>query len=518
MIIFLLWLFQALYFLSIFVYWIQTKEYRIDKLIDFAKSGQAARKLFLPVIFAKIGLLSCFLFIQNIPLLYICLFGVVDLFVLYRVWRYGVTRPKLTLRAILIIISSLLSLSAILFLGKSYLTAEIILVTSPILFMILTDIPVLLVKNKIIENAKRRLIAVKPTVIAITGSYGKTTTKEFIFQLLSTSHNTVATEGSQNTPIGIARKILKDINPGVKYFVVEMGAYKLGEINKLCEIVKPDISVLTGIDTQHVSLFGSFENLKKAKYEIIENLGKNGLAIFNTNNDEVVTLAKKARDSGINVAEYKSGKVVGKNVISIAKIVKTATGMNITVNLGRESELINIPFYGNHFAENLSCAIYIARLVNVPWVKIKKACRNLTLPRKTMNFIPTGKGVGIIDDSFNSTPTAFASGLTYLSSLKGKKVVITPGLLELGKFTESEHVKIGNLLKNKFDKIILVNREFAPYIKKGLGSSKKPILIVNENAKDVIKLAQELYNSGYSILLEGRVPVNPESIIRKGKS
>ncbi len=510
-----LWIFQAIYFLSVYVYWIQTKEYRIDKLVDFVKSGQAIRKLFLPILFAKIILLLILHFVSSVTWIIPYVFGAIVIYVLYRLLSFGITRPILTLRAILIIFGSLFILSLSVLIRAPFVLLELLLITSPVLLMLITDIPVIIVKNRIIECAKEKLENINPTIIAITGSYGKTTTKEFIYQLLSSSYNTVATEGSQNTPIGIARKILRDIKPGVKFFIVEMGAYKQGEINRLCDIARPDISVLTGIDTQHVSLFGSFENLKNAKYEIVQNLDKNGLAIFNTNNSEINEFIEKAKKSKIEFAEYTSGKKVPVNGITVLSASENIKGLTVNVKIKHDKGIVQTAIHGKHFAENLACAIYIARLNKIPWTEIKRICRNLKLPQKTMNFIPTGLGSVIIDDSFNSTPTAFVSALHSLSSFKTKKAIITPGLLELGKYTEREHVKIGKLLSNRYDKIILTNREFASYIKEGIGNSKKPALVVNENTNDIHKIAIDLIKSGYTILLEGRVSVDAKSLAER---
>ena len=151
-------------------------------------------------------------------------------------------------------------------------------------------------KKRIIKKAMAKMRTLKKIkVIGITGSYGKTSTKEFLDVILSEKYRVIKTTGNNNTNIGVAKTVLNKVNDNYDYFICEMGAYKIGEIEEICGIVKPEIGILTGINEQHLDLFGSIENTVKAKFELIEALSKKGVAILNRDNKYIKSAIKNRK-------------------------------------------------------------------------------------------------------------------------------------------------------------------------------------------------------------------------------
>lgn len=282
-------------------------------------------------------------------------------------------------------------------------------------------------------QARVRVEKVRPKVVAITGSFGKTSGKEALVKVLAEKFKVVATLGNENTEIGVARRILKDLREGTEVLIVEMGAYRRGEIARLCGVAKPDVAWITGIGSQHVGLFGSMESLKKAKYEIVENLKKGGLAVFDKSAKE---LAEWAKEAGIR------GKIGG-----VEEVVRE---LGVVAKVGANKELVT---------------------------------------RKTP------RGVTVIDDSYSTNEQGFERAMEYLKSLSGRKFVVSPGIIELGKYTREIHQKLAEKLKG-INRVWVTNEIMAKY----LGAEAQ------ENPDRLFKIMSMELKSGDVLLIEGRIP------------
>ena len=466
-----------------YIYWIQVKEYRWDRFRELLKTRQGLEKLISINFFNKQ---------QRLPIL--------------------------TLRIKEIILTTILLTSLLGFLTYSILFYKIIVIEisfilSPWIGILWTTPLIKRTLKKEIQLAQNKLTEVKPKVIGITGSYGKSTTKEFVTQLLSQKYKTESTQGSQNTEFGIARR-LKTLEAQTKYFVAEMGAYKIGEIRKLTEIVKPSIGVITGIEPQHLSLFGSLENIKKAKYELIESLPKEGIAIISANSKNTQDLIERAKKENRNLLTYGMSDSAKTSLTISAKIIKNTPSITLKIFYeGKTIEIetsLSIPY----LAENLLAAILIARIENIPWEEIKKACKNLKMEKGRMNIFKTKSGATIIDDSYNATPTAFREALDFLQNYNSPyKVVITPGIIELGKESHQIHQEIGNNLKNGTDQILLTSPEFKKDIEAGLKEKKDNLHYLN--IERLNKKLKQLLNQNCTILIEGRIPSSALQLIEQ---
>lgn len=525
----LIWLPQAIHQVLNWTYWWQVKEYRFDRFWLFLGTKEGRRKLDLNFIIIKL----VFIFFANFAFVFvyltIALLSLKDFVFLKDLFWKKVRKPELTLRAkeilatnlmvLLIVILYVLAAETISQVLKSFIFGEFALLVASYIGILWTIPLVNRTKAEEIKKAKMVLAEVKPTVIGVTGSYGKTTTKDFIAYLLSQKYKVAKTEGSENTEFGIARKTYKNVSPSIKFFVVEMGAYKRGEITKLADIVKPSIGIITGIEPQHLSLFGKIGNIMKAKFELVESLPENGVAIFNLSNKFCRKLAKTAKKSKVNL------KVLGYYVKD--KVDKAYDGADIVAEVSdvnyekvsfrlqykNETKKFSVRLPGVHFVENLACAILVAKLFGLTWSEIEKACQNVAVPQSTMNVYKLKSGSVIIDDTHNSTPLAFESAVKYLSYFrKRKKYVVTSGIIELGDMSDLIHRKLGRLMSKTVDKIFLTNPDFYPSIKAGLEKKDKKLVLVGEDS------ALEMYNiiesGGAVILLEGRLPVKIAQVFR----
>lgn len=465
----------------------------------------------------KLLVLSAAYLIQNLLLLFISLF-ILDGIVVWKAASRSLRKPVFTIRAKRLFATSAASTLLVLLTYFWYpyqpvlvlLLSELAILISPFLGVFWTAPIVNAVKRKEISAAQKRLVKFKPTVIGITGSYGKTTTKEFVFHLLAQKYKTAKTTGSENTEFGIARKTIRFVTNKVKYFVVEMGAYKKGEIAKLAEIVHPKIGIITGIEPQHLSLFGSLQNIMKTKYELIESLPKDGVAIFNYSNKRCRQMAKWAKKRNIKTYGYAlktKGKLTDKPDL-VARIKKaTPKGIDFEVKFRKERKMLSAPVRGVHFIENLAGAILLSRILGVGWEKIKNGCQTITLPEKTMQVYQLASGAIIIDDSYNSTPASFNSALEYLGLFKDRtKYIITPGIIELGEQSEAIHKEIGRKAKNLAEAIIMTSPDFYKFVQKGLGRKTKILHLIEEPEKIKKRLKKITDRNNTVLLLEGRVP------------
>ncbi|OGM18306.1 hypothetical protein A2686_03055 [Candidatus Woesebacteria bacterium RIFCSPHIGHO2_01_FULL_38_10] len=301
LIILTIWIPQAIRQLTSWIYWLQLKEYRFDRFKILFKGKDGRKNLFFELILLKLGLIVFAVSYFKQIFLPSLIFLLLDLILFWDLFKKRLKKPVITKRIINIFLISLaLFLIAIyLFWDRGIFSfifvLELTLLLAPLFGVLITQLISNRVKKREIEKAKKLLQKVKPLVIGVTGSYGKTTTKEFIAQLLSQKYKVAKTPTSQNTEFGIIRSIFANLRKDTEILVVEMGAYKKGEIESICKIVKPEIGVVTGIEPQHLELFGSLENIKKAKYELIESLPKKGMALFNLTNKLCFELFQKAK-------------------------------------------------------------------------------------------------------------------------------------------------------------------------------------------------------------------------------
>ncbi|MBI2268283.1 MAG: UDP-N-acetylmuramoyl-tripeptide--D-alanyl-D-alanine ligase [Candidatus Blackburnbacteria bacterium] len=529
--ILLFWIPQAIEQLLLWVYWWQTKEYRIDRFQVLFYTFEGRKNLGLSSIAIKLAILGVSYYWGNYLLLF-AFFSFLDINFLLNIVRHKVRRPVFTLRAKELFATGIFGVLLVVLLVWggfadfvfTLTLGELFVLLAPIVGIIWTSPLVFISKIRAIGHAKKVLSTVKPIVIGVTGSYGKTTTKEFIAHLLSFKYKVVKTEKSENTEFGVARRIVDSLKKGTQMLVVEIGAYRRGEIRRVANIVRPQLAIVTGVEPQHFALFGSLEAINKAKYELVQSLPDKGLAIFNYSNQQCRIVARWARRDGKTVVGYElngkgrreKGEGRREKASVVARILSADyKGVTFEVSEGdKKPKNLFAPVPGVHFVENLTGAILVARKLGVNWVQIAKGCKTLVVPEGTMTLRQNRK-LTIIDDSYNSTPLGFISAIEYLSLLDTEeKVVITPGIIELGKLSDRIHQDLGRRMAHVVDRIILTNSDVAKSFKKGLGSRAR-ILEIVENADSLAQSINNLVNKKSVVLIEGRIPQKMMDFFKK---
>jgi UDP-N-acetylmuramoyl-tripeptide--D-alanyl-D-alanine ligase len=360
--------------------------------------------------------------------------------------------------------------------------------------MYLLQIPVMLAKSFIYEKAARKIASMPDlTVIGITGSYGKSSTKEFLAQILENKFKVIKTPKNINTEIGISKFILQKLNSRNGIFIVEMGAYKRNEIKRICDIVKPRIGIVTGINEQHLDLFKSFENIISTKYELIESLPKNSLAVFNGENEYC-----------LEMAEGWPYKKIVYTTLSLRGAVATKQSRGITTGSPRpaDAELAMTKSLPKHYLLNLAGAVEVAKYLGMNEGEIKEAVKSIKLTDRMMKTFIGRDGALVIDDSYSANPSGVLAGLDYLAEQKQKtKIVVMPCLIELGEKAEEVHRKIGKRIGEVCDVAIITTHDYFHEMKQEAGDK----VVLAFQSEKVIELLKDKLGSDTAVLLEGRL-------------
>ena len=368
------------------------------------------------------------------------------------------------------------------------------------------------INNIYLRDARKRIKTLQPKIVGITGSYGKTSTKYILHQILSQKYNTLMTPDSYNTPMGICKVIRGELLPKHKYFIVEMGAYKRGDIRELCRLAPPEIGILTAVGPVHLERFKTIENTTRAKYELIEALPQNGLAVINADNEICAKLAETT--DSVPIIQY--GITANHSVrLSAKNIIQNEKGLTFTV-FDEEAGTIEITtrLLGKHNVSNILAAISVALHCGMTLLEIQSAVSTLEPVPHRLQLVKGVAGVTIIDDSFNSNPEGAKAALEvltdFLSEKQGKKVLVTPGMIELGAREYDENRHFGSEAAKVCDHIILVGKIRTAPILDGLKNENYPdqkISIVN-NLDEAQQHLQTRLKPGDVVLFENDLPDN----------
>ena len=303
------------------------------------------------------------------------------------------------------------------------------------------------------RRAAATLERIGPVVVAITGSYGKTTTKQYARHLISGTRRVVASPASFNNAAGLSRAITEQLTPGTEVFIAEMGTYGRGEIAALCEWIKPTVGVITAIGPVHLERMRSLDGIVAAKSEILECVDT---AILNVDAYGLQTVADANRVAGKRVIACSGSRLTEPVDI---RVVREEGRVSIDAGDGR---VVSIETTAQ--ATNLACAIAISSALDVPWTDIAARLPDLPTPEHRQQLAIATSGVHVIDNTFSSNPASAESSLSLLAftgGVEARRVVVTPGMVELGKaqFHENERFASGaSLVANDIVVIGQTNR------------------------------------------------------------
>ena len=294
-------------------------------------------------------------------------------------------------------------------------------------------------------------------VIAITGSVGKTSTKDIVANVVSKKYKTLKTEGNNNNNIGLPLTILRLQDEEVA--VIEMGMNHFGEISLLTSIAKPTICIITNIGTSHIGNLGSRENILKAKLEILEGSKKEAV-IINNDNDLLHKWYEENKEN-YNIKTY---GIKEQSDIMAKEIKLEENKSTFTCKINNVEEKINVPVGGEHFVLNALCAITVGEVLKIEEDKIKEGIESFELTKKRMDIVELKNGIKIINDAYNASLESMEASLKVLSEFKERKIAVLGDMFELGDFSEELHKKVGKeVVKNNID-ILIACGENARYI------------------------------------------------------
>jgi UDP-N-acetylmuramoyl-tripeptide--D-alanyl-D-alanine ligase len=335
-------------------------------------------------------------------------------------------------------------------------------------------------------------------VIQVTGSVGKTSTRDIIANVIRTKYETLQTEGNLNNHIGLPTTILKLKDH--EALVVESGMNHLGEISYLGKITKPTIAVITNVGTAHIGLLGSRENILKAKLEILENLKPEGTIVINNDND---MLNKWAKEDKV-YKKYTFGIDEKSDVMAYnIKIGNNSSTYNVKIN--NEEYTVNVPISGRHFVYNSLCAIAVGNLLGISPENIIKGIETFSLTKNRMEVVKIKDNVTVINDAYNASYDSMKPALEYLSELPAnRKIAVLGDMFELGEFSEEIHRKVGiEVVTHKIDILVTVGK-LAKYIAEEAKYLRMPEenIISLETTEEASKYLNKILQKDDAVLLK----------------
>lgn len=359
-------------------------------------------------------------------------------------------------------------------------------------------------KRQYVEKCKKTLQARTDLIkIGITGSYGKTSVKEILATVLSEKYTVLSTPMSYNTPMGIC-KTVKRLTDSHEVFIAEMGARNAGDIKELVEIVEPSIGIITGVTNQHIETFGSVTNIKNTKYELIEGLKEDGVAVFSSDNDISMELMEKCPLSHVSAGINKKPE----SFVFAEEIRVTNAGTRFVLNYEGKRTECNTRLIGTHNVSNICLAVAVAVKLGLSAEQIASGINKIAPIKHRLEILKTNNETTVIDDSFNANVNGTIAAMEVLDCFEGRKIVVTPGLVELGSMEEYENFKLGERLGKHADIVVLAGKRRIENIKEGLISVDFPTdkIITVKDLSDGKKILSEITERGDVIIFENDLP------------
>ncbi len=338
-------------------------------------------------------------------------------------------------------------------------------------------------------------------IIGITGSFGKTSTKMILNSILSVKYKGFFTPGSYNTPNGVVLTLNNEKSIFNDYFICEMGARKNGDIKELCDIVKPKYGIITSVGPAHLESFKSIDNVCKTKFELGESLKEDGLLILNKDSKYLREYKLKNKVKVVWVGIDKDADVMAKDI----KITNKGTTFKLVIE--KSSIMVNTILLGEKNIYNILESAALAYNLGLSLNEIKQGILNIK-PIQHRLEIKQYNNITVIDDSFNANPEGAKNALEVLSLMEGKKIVITPGMIEMGSSQEELNFAFGKNIAEVADEVYLIGENQTKPIKNGIESVNKKfnVHVYNRFIKAYNDIIKASGNEKIVILIENDLP------------
>ena len=342
------------------------------------------------------------------------------------------------------------------------------------------------------------------TVIGVTGSYGKTSVKYFLNTLLSSQFNVLQTPGNYNTTLGVVRTIREQMKPFHEIFICEMGAREVGDIKEICDLVHPGYGVITSIGPQHLQSFHTIENIIGTKFELADAVPAEGKVFLNYDNAYI-----RRHKIDKNVISYGTmGEDVAYRAYDIA-VSPNGSVFKMKDEHGEEFEF-HTRLVGNHNVQNIAGAIAVAHTLGIPMEKLRYPVKQLeSVPHRLQ--LMKQKGRIILDDSYNSNKNGFEAALDTLAMFRELRILMTPGMVELGGKQYDENKEVGVYAANRCDYAVLVGKEQTKPIQDGLleAGFPKSKMIVVDTLQEAFQMVNAIPDERQKVvLIENDLPDN----------
>lgn len=362
------------------------------------------------------------------------------------------------------------------------------------------------IKRFYFNDAKKKLAAREDLVkIGITGSFGKTGTKYALEAMLSEKYSVLITPGSYNTPMGVTRVVREQLKADHEVFVAEMGARYKGDIRELCKLVKPQYGIITAVGKQHLETFGSIEKVMETKGELLRGLGEDGCCFLNGDDAN----CRKLYEESALAEKYLYG-TQGEDLFMRAEDVAVSPEGSAFTLIAENGErvLCKTQLLGKYNILNLTGAAALAYRMGMSMEEIASAIAKAKPVEHRLQLIPGA--VTVIDDAFNANPVGSKEALNVLAMFPGKKIVVTPGMVELGSEEEALNRAFGAYMADCTDIAIIIGKSHADPICEGLldAGFDEEKLVRAQSLAEATELLKNYTEPGCVVLFENDLPDN----------
>lgn len=507
------------------VHMLQQNSYRLDRYWKYLKNDMASAWRLVDI--AMLFLVFATLLDLRLSLLIVGLVCMSKIFLIFkkkykkplvftkRVWRIYSVTAILGIGSYLAVILSTGTSDSVFGFYRSYAVSVGFLLIMCVLSWAVVMISVVLLTpvenmiNRKYWNEAASILRSMPglTVVGITGSYGKTSTKHYLNRILSEQFDVLMTPGSYNTPMGVIRTVREMMKPYDTIFICEMGAKQKGDIKEICDLVHPQIGIITAVGPMHLESFKTMENVQSTKFELVDSLPADGFAVIN--NDFEYCASRKVEN--VEVARYCVGHKEEANCSYVAeKVEYSPAGTSFTLK-GPDGLSLDLTtrLVGGCNISNLVAAVIVALRLGMTQESIRRGVAGIEQVEHRLSIKQTPGGVTIIDDAFNSNPSGSRMALEVLSSFRGgKRIVVTPGMIELGDRQDELNEALGEEMAKSVDVAIVVGQYNRDSIVRGIrkGGFNSDNLYEVGSFKEAQEVLSGMLKSGDTVLYENDLP------------
>lgn len=502
---------------SFFIF--QLENYQIGNLLNWYYKNKTNKKILIPLITSMLNLLLVLFFPFKYLIYLILILSLITIpFINYQQEK---KRIKYTKRMRRLLIGTFILIMIIFILNyfiliHNHTLMEVIFISILVINFLVIDVVIMAhflclplekaIQNYYVNKARYKILDNHfLNVIGITGSFGKTSTKNIIKEILKLEYNLTITPESFNTPMGISLTVNNDLRNIDDYFICEMGARRIGEIKELCDIVYPKIGIITSIGPQHLESFLSMQNIINTKFALIESLPNDGLAIINYDNEYIRNYQIKNKVQtltfGINNPD------VDYYALNIHFGIDGSTFEVQYPN--KKRYLFKTKLLGKHNIYNILAGIALADYLKININKVINAISKLAPIKHRLEVIKL-PNYTIIDDSYNANIEGFSNALEVLKHFPNAKVIITPGLIELGKMQYDYNYKMGEKIGKVCDYVVLVGKMQTEPIYEALINMQYPLdkIFITNSYQEGMENIFNKFTNDFTVLIENDLPDN----------